>query len=84
MTDIYKPQLLTQDTDKWGNADESTIPSYSYVDELNNNADLGGEIGIWQRQFSGEGTGQQIQVYRLSLGYRRHLDHYHLRITIFC
>ena len=46
MTDIYKPQLLTQDTDKWGNADEGTIPSYSYVDELNDNADLGGEIGI--------------------------------------
>ena len=49
-------------TDNWGNADEGTIPSYSYVDELNDNADLGGEIGIWQRQFSGEGTGQQIQV----------------------
>ena len=32
------------------------------MDELNDNADLGGEIGIWQRQFSGEGTGQQIQV----------------------
>ena len=32
------------------------------MDELNDNTDLGGEIGIWQRQFSGEGTGQQIQI----------------------
>ena len=54
------------------------------MDELNDNADLGGEIGIWQRQFSGEGTGQQIQVYRQSEGYQRHLDYYHSRITTFC
>ena len=48
-------------TDNWGNA-EGGVPSYSYVDELNENADLGGKLGPAPKPFSGEGTGQQIQV----------------------
>jgi len=48
-------------TDNYGNA-EGGIPSYSYVDELNDEADVGGQVGVINRKFGGEGTGQQIQI----------------------
>jgi len=48
-------------TDNHGNAEGGT-PSYSYVDELNEEADVGGQIGVINRSFGGEGTGQQIQI----------------------
>ena len=49
-------------TDNWGNADPGTTPVFSYVDALNEEADVGGQIGVINRKFGGEGTGQQIQV----------------------
>jgi len=48
-------------TDNHGNAEGGT-PSYSYVDKLNEEADVGGKIGVINRKFGGEGTGQQIQI----------------------
>ena len=48
-------------TDNYGNAEGGT-PSYSYVDELNDEADVGGKVGVINRKFGGEGTGQQIQI----------------------
>merc|ERR550517_582222 len=48
-------------TDNYGNA-EGGIPSYSYVDELNEEADVGGQVGVINRKFGGEGTGQQITI----------------------
>merc|ERR1712032_134119 len=33
-----------------------------YVDKLNEEADVGGKIGVINRKFGGEGTGQQIQI----------------------
>merc|ERR1712025_1502389 len=55
-------------TDNYGNA-EGGIPSYSYVDDLNDEADVGGQVGVINRKFGGEGTGQQIQIdYPWSIG----------------
>ena len=66
-------------TDNHGNAEGGT-PSYSYVDELNEEADVGGQVGVellrqkilstfrllqvgvTNRNFGGEGTGQQITI----------------------
>ena len=46
-------------TDNHGNAVGGT-PSYAYVDELNEEADVGGQIGVINRNFGGEGTGQKV------------------------
>merc|ERR1712037_100506 len=48
-------------TDNHGNGDGGT-PSYSYVDELNDKADIGGQVGVINTKFGGEGTGQKIQI----------------------
>jgi hypothetical protein len=48
-------------TDNHGNAEDGT-PSYSYVEELNEEADVGGQIGVINNNFGGEGTGQQIMI----------------------
>ena len=53
-------------TDHWGNADPGTTPVFSYLDELNEEADVGGQIGVINKKFGGEGTGQQIKVPLLS------------------
>ena len=53
-------------TDNWGNADPGTTPVFSYLDELNEEADVGGQIGVINKKFGGEGTGQQIKVPLLS------------------
>ena len=53
-------------TDHWGNADPGTTPVFSYLDELNEEADVGGQIGVINKKFDGEGTGQQIKVPLLS------------------
>jgi len=48
-------------TDNHGNAVGGT-PEYSYVDELNEEADMGGQVGVINNNFGGEGTGQQIMI----------------------
>ena len=42
--------------------DTETGANNSYVGELNNNADIGGRIGVIHSEFSGEGTGQKMII----------------------
>jgi len=48
-------------TDDHGNADGG-IPSCSTLNELNDKADVGGQVGVINSKFGGEGTGQKIQI----------------------
>merc|ERR1711973_801337 len=56
-------------TDNHGNAEGGT-PSYSYVDELNEEADVGGQVGVTNRNFGG--GNRTADHDRLPLGNRRH------------
>ena len=40
--------------------DTETDGNNSYVEELNDNADVGGKVGVIHSEFSGEGTSQGI------------------------
>jgi len=47
------------------------VQSTSYVDEVNEDANVGGQTGVKLKLFSGEGTGQQMQIdYPWALGDR--------------
>merc|ERR1719513_476966 len=38
------------------------VQSFSYVDQVNEEANVGGKTGVLLKKFSGEGTGQQMQI----------------------
>ena len=42
--------------------DTKTDANNSYVEELNNNANVGGKVGVIHSEFSGEGTGQKMII----------------------
>ena len=38
------------------------VQSFSYVDQVNEEANVGGKTGVLLKKFAGEGTGQQMQI----------------------
>jgi len=38
------------------------VQSFSYVEKVNDKADVGGKTGVLLKKFAGEGTGQQMQI----------------------
>jgi len=46
----------------WDNIVDGVVQSSSYVDKVNEEANVGGQTGVVLKRFAGEGTGQQMQI----------------------